>query len=56
MVKTTTIDDLAIMIAKGFSAVDERFDRLEAKMDDVEARHDQRLRLLEKHVFHTKPA
>ena len=66
--KEITVDDLARMIAKGFSAVDERFDRLEARMDRFEGRmdgfekrtdalevsHDRRLRILEKHVFGLK--
>ncbi len=58
MIKTTTIDDLAIMIAKGFSAVDARFDRLEARMDrfdikvdDLESSHERRLSILENKVF-----
>ena len=49
-----TIDDLVVMIAKGFSAVDERFNQLEVKMDSLEARHDRRLRLLENRVFPIK--
>jgi hypothetical protein len=54
--KKITIDDLAVMIAKGFSAVDKRFDRMEAKLDDLEAHHDRRLRLIEKIVLLKKSA
>ncbi len=31
-----TIDDLAVMVAKGFSRVDERFDKLEGRMEKLE--------------------
>lgn len=58
-----TIDDLAVMMAKGFSAVDERFDRLEARMDrfekrtdELETSHGRRLSILENHVFGLKSA
>lgn len=49
-----TLGDLAVMVAKGFSSVDERFDQLEVKIDSLEASHDRRLRMLEKRVFPIK--
>ena len=32
--KTTTIDSLAVMVAKGFSSVDKRFDDIDKKFTD----------------------
>lgn len=34
--KKITIDDLAIMVAKGFSKVDERFDKVDERFEKVE--------------------
>ena len=36
--KEVTIDDLAIMIGKGFKGVDHRFDKVENRLDKVENR------------------
>ena len=36
--KTTTIDSLAVMVAKGFSSVDKRFDKVEDRLTGVEGR------------------
>ena len=35
-----TIDDLAIMVQKGFSIIDEKFDHLEGKVGHLETRFD----------------
>jgi hypothetical protein len=35
-----TMDELAIMIAKGFTGVDKRLDRLEGRMDSLEGKFD----------------
>lgn len=51
MSTTTTIDELAEMIAKGFAGVDKRFDQLDAKVDDIRdgliADHERRLARIE---------
>ena len=36
--KNVTIDDLAIMVQKGFDGVDISFDRIEGKLDKAEGR------------------
>lgn len=36
--KETTIDDLALMIGKGFQQVDERFKQIDKRFDQVENR------------------
>lgn len=35
---SVTIDDLAIMIARGFAGVDKRFVAIEKRLDDIEER------------------
>lgn len=39
--KNITIDDLAVMVGKGFQAVDKRFDRVDKRFDRVEKRLDR---------------
>ena len=39
--KNTTIDDLAIMVKKGFDGVDRRFDGVDRRLDKVEKRLDR---------------
>jgi DNA anti-recombination protein RmuC len=40
MEKQTDIEDLARMVANGFSAMDKRFDKLESRMDRADERMD----------------
>jgi uncharacterized protein YllA (UPF0747 family) len=49
-----TIEQLAIMVAKGFERVDKRFDKVEERLDDIDYRlskiegnHERRLDILE---------
>jgi len=39
--KNTTIDDLAIMVKKGFDGVDRRFDGVDRRFDGVDRRLDK---------------
>lgn len=51
--KKTTIDDLAVMVARGFSEMDERFERVYKRFDGVDKRFDRiesRLDRLEKRI------
>lgn len=38
--KNTTIDDLAVMVQKGFNGVDERFDGVDDKFEGMNKRFD----------------
>ena len=60
--KKTTIDDLAVMMKKGFDCMDEQFAKLETGQEDIKLRLDQaawrfevqalekRVKILEKHA------
>lgn len=62
MTKKTTIDDLAVMMKKGFDSMDQQFARLEMGQEDIKLRLDQaayrfelqalqkRVEVLEKHT------
>jgi len=39
--KKVTIDDLAMMVGRGFEAVDKRFDQVDERLDKVESRLDK---------------
>ncbi|MFZ3057974.1 MAG: hypothetical protein WA092_02925 [Minisyncoccales bacterium] len=39
--KNTTIDELAVMVGKGFQAVDKRFDGVDKRFDSVDKRFDK---------------
>jgi hypothetical protein len=39
--KETTIDDLALMIRKGFEQVDKRFEKMDERFDRMDARFDR---------------
>ncbi len=39
--KETTIDDLAVMVQKGFIGVDKRFDNVDKRFKDVDKRFDE---------------
>ena len=39
--KTTTLDDLALMIGKGFNEVHEKFDKVDERFDGLEGRMDK---------------
>jgi peptidoglycan hydrolase CwlO-like protein len=45
-----TIDDLAIMVAKGFTKIDERFDKVDERFDKI----DERLNIAEKDINEVK--
>ena len=51
MTPRTTLDDLALAVANGFSHVDKRFDEINAKLDRIErsvlADHERRIARLE---------
>lgn len=52
--KNTTIDDLAVMVASGFSRVDERFEQVDQRFEQVDMRFDQidkRFDKVEKYIF-----
>ncbi len=39
--KETTIDDLAVMVQKGFIGVDTRFDGIDVRLDGIDVRLDK---------------
>jgi hypothetical protein len=49
--KKTTIEDLAVMVQKGFTGVDKRFDTIDERLDRIEnmliAEHRRRIEKLE---------
>jgi archaellum component FlaC len=52
--KNVTIEDLAVMVKKGFDAVDKRFDGVDDRLDRIEklilADHKRRIERLEEQV------
>lgn len=56
--KNITIDSLAIMVQKGFNGVDQRFDKVDDKLDQIEklliAEHRRRIERLEADVKELK--
>jgi hypothetical protein len=52
--KNVTIDDLAVMVKKGFDTVDKRFDGIDDRLDRIErlilADHKRRIERLEDQV------
>jgi len=48
--KSVTIDDLAVMVAKGFKGVDEKFERVDERFVGIDKRFDR----LEKEVKEVK--
>jgi hypothetical protein len=52
--KSVTIDDLAVMVKRGFDAVDKRFDGVDDQLDRIErlilADHKRRIERLEEQV------
>jgi hypothetical protein len=52
--KSVTIDDLAVMVKRGFDAVDKRFDGVDDRLDRIEklilADHKRRIERLEEQV------
>jgi len=46
--KDITIDDLAVMVGKGFESVDKRFDAVDKRFDGVDKRFDKVEKRLDK--------
>ena len=45
--RKVTTDDLAVMVAKGFSRMDQRLDDIDYRLGKIESNHERRLDLLE---------
>jgi len=52
--KNVTLDDLAVMVAKGFNAVDERFNKLEGEMQALRSSVNNYLELSDKRYLELK--
>lgn len=52
--KNTTLDDLAVMVAKGFEGVNERFDKIEGEMQALRSSVNNYLELSDKRYLELK--